>query len=97
MATKNSNTTAAGVQDSEKKLHEKVKIKIRKDRNSKLPDLFVGVNGKTWLIKRGEEVEVPRYVAEVIKNAEEQEERAVDFCDVLTEKFEKETKVVAGE
>jgi len=29
----------------------------------------VGVNGKQWLIKRGEEVEVPRGVAEALKDA----------------------------
>jgi hypothetical protein len=30
--------------------------------------LFVGINGMTWLVKRGEEVEVPVEVAEVIEN-----------------------------
>ena len=28
-------------------------------------DVFVGINGKTWLIKRGEEVSVPWTVAKV--------------------------------
>jgi hypothetical protein len=29
----------------------------------------VAVNGKTWLIKRGERVEVPAFIAEVLQNA----------------------------
>jgi hypothetical protein len=32
-------------------------------------DVPVSVNGKTWLIKRGHEVIVPRYVVDVLKNA----------------------------
>lgn len=31
--------------------------------------LFVGINGMTWLIKRGEPVEVPVEVAEVINQS----------------------------
>jgi len=34
-------------------------------------DVPVGVNGKVFLIKRGIEVEVPRSVVEVLKNAKE--------------------------
>lgn len=29
----------------------------------------VSVNGKTWLIRRGEDVTVPRFIVEVLKNA----------------------------
>lgn len=29
----------------------------------------VSINGKTWLIRRGENVSVPKYVVEVLKNA----------------------------
>jgi hypothetical protein len=48
----------------------KVKIKLpltRYDKNDK----WCAVNGKTYLIKRGEEVEVPIAVAEVLKHEEE--------------------------
>ena len=34
-------------------------------------DVFVSVNERTWLIKRGVEVEVPECVAEVIRHQEE--------------------------
>lgn len=49
---------------------KKVKIRLPLTRTEK-NDVLVGVNGKTWLIKRGEEVEVPECVAEVLKHKEE--------------------------
>lgn len=57
-----------------------VKIRIPRSRDNQ-DDVFVGVNGRTWLIKRGVEVEVPECVAEVIRNAEEAEEAAYAFND----------------
>ena len=57
---------------------EKVKIKLpRLGKND--TDVFVSVNEKTWLIKRGEEVEVPVCVAEVLRHQEELEEEAYRF------------------
>lgn len=40
-------------------------------------DVFVSVNERTWLIKRGEPVEVPECVADVIRQAEEQKMRTL--------------------
>ena len=42
-------------------------------------DVFVSVNERTWLIKRGVEVDVPACVAEVLKHQEEMEEEAYNF------------------
>ena len=47
-----------------------VKIKIPLTRKEK-DDVWVAVNGQKFLIKRGEEVEVPEYVAEVLQRREE--------------------------
>ena len=55
-----------------------VKIRIPRERERQ-DDVFVCVNGRTWLIKRGVEVEVPECVAEVIRNAEEAAEQAYTF------------------
>ena len=41
------------------------------------PDVFVGVNGNNFLIQRGVDVEVPRYVAMIIQNSRDQEMRAL--------------------
>ena len=55
-----------------------VKIRIPRERERQ-DDVFVCVNGRTWLIKRGVEVEVPECVAEAIRNAEEVAEQAYAF------------------
>lgn len=44
---------------------------------------FFSVNGKNYLIKRGETVEIPEEVAEVIRNAEKAEEYAMNYVDKL--------------
>ena len=49
---------------------KKVKIKLEKSRKEK-EDVWVAVNGKSYLIKRGEYVEVPTSVAEVLQHREE--------------------------
>lgn len=51
-------------------LHQKVKVSIHKtDSDTGSLMVPVGVNGKIWLFKRGETVEVPRFVVEVLQNA----------------------------
>ena len=55
-----------------------VKIKLPLTRTEK-DDVFVGVNGRTWLIKRGVEVEVPECVAEVLQHQEEMLSQSMDF------------------
>lgn len=44
---------------------------------------FFSVNGKNYIIKRGETVEIPEEVAEVIRNAEKAEEYAMNYGDGL--------------
>lgn len=44
---------------------------------------FFSVNGKNYIIKRGETVEIPEEVAEVIRNAEKAEEYAMNYVDSL--------------
>ena len=47
-----------------------VKVRIPKMKANQ-EDVFVSVNERTWLIKRGVEVEVPECVAEVLRRQEE--------------------------
>lgn len=42
-------------------------------------DVFVGINGKSWLIKRGETVEVPWNVAKVLSRREKCLAEAMEF------------------
>ena len=50
-----------------------VKIRIPKIKANQ-EDVFVSVNERTWIVKRGVEVEVPECVAEVIRHSEEMHE-----------------------
>ena len=63
---------------TEIKAPKKVKIKLPKTRNEK-DDVYVAVNGKSYLIKRGEYVEVPASVAEVLENREKMLSQALEF------------------
>ena len=63
-----SNTTNPAVTTATKE--KTVKIRLPLTRNEK-DDVYVGVNGNTYLIKRGEDVTVPVSVAEVLRHKEE--------------------------
>lgn len=60
-----------------------VKIRLFKDGKAYVDDVFVGVNGMTYQIKRGVEVEVPECVAEVLRNSEAQDREAIQLMDGL--------------
>jgi ribosomal protein L18E len=62
----------------EKATEKKVKIKLPLTRTEK-DDVYVCVNGISYLIKRGETVEVPDYVAEVLQHKEEMLAVAMEF------------------
>lgn len=56
---------------------EKVKIRLFKDNTRYKNDVFVGVNGRSYVIRRGEEVEVPAEVAEVLEHSAAQDQAAL--------------------
>lgn len=57
-------------------------VKIRIPRTQpKQEDVFVSVNDYTCIVKRGVEVEVPEYVAEVLRHQEEMLETIALFED----------------
>lgn len=55
-----------------------VKIRIPRTKADQ-EDVFVSVNLRTYLIKRGVEVEVPDFVAEVLRHQEEMLEEIMLF------------------
>lgn len=71
---------------------QKVPVKLFKDNGKYRDDVFVAVNGKGWLIKRGVEVEVPRAVAEVLSQSMEQDTRAAELMDREAESFRLESQ-----
>ena len=64
-----------------KKANELVKIKLFKDKGKYFDDVTVIINGQSYLIKRGVEVEVPECVAEVLRN----QELALDKIDAFND------------
>ena len=50
------------------------KVKLFKDYGEYKDDVFVAVNGESYLIQRGVEVEVPRSVAEVLEHSQQQDD-----------------------
>ena len=53
-----------------------VKIRLFKDHGEYRDPVFCAVNGRTYLIQRGEEGEVPACVAEVLENSMRQQQAA---------------------
>ncbi len=64
-------------------LEELVTIRLFKDNERYRDDVFVSVNGRTFQIKRGVEVQVPRYVQEVLDNSMSQDMVAAAMVDKL--------------
>lgn len=63
---------------AEETAEKTVRIKLPRDsKNSS--DVFVSVNERTWLIKRGVAVDVPECVAEVLEHKEQMEESLYEF------------------
>ena len=55
-----------------------VTIRLPKTRELQ-EDVFVSVNQRSWLIRRGETVEVPLSVAEVLQHSEDMAQEALAF------------------
>lgn len=55
---------------------ETVKVRLFRDEYRYKQPLYVSINGRNWLIKRGVDVELPKYVADFIEQ-QMQEEAAI--------------------
>lgn len=73
------------------KMEGTVKLKLPLSRNEK-EDVFVGVNGDTWMIQRGQEVEVPWYVARVLERQEKMLDQAMKFEEAVARRAEQMDK-----
>lgn len=58
-----------------------VKIRLYKDSDKYRDDVQVIVNGKVYIVKRGMEVEVPDFVAEVLEHARIQAQYAAEYSE----------------
>lgn len=77
-------------------LNEKVTLRLFKDSGKYKDDLTVCVNGRIWKIKRGIEVQVPRYVLMVIQESMEQGECFATLVEKGAEDYETNKKLIGG-
>lgn len=71
---------------------ELVTINLFLDNDKYKDDMIVSMNGKVWQIKRGEDAQVPRYVAKIIENSMKQDRATALKIRELEEKYERESK-----
>lgn len=71
---------------------ETVVIRLFKDADKYAEDVFVGINGKSYLLQRGVEIEVPMAVAEVLKNSEQQDLHTNAYLAKLEKEFSERSR-----
>lgn len=68
---------------------EPVEIKLFKDTGKYKDDVFVGCNGETIAIKRGERVTVKRKFAEILDNSEHQDYETAQLIEQKSGEWER--------
>ena len=68
----------------EEVVKDTVTVMLPRPAKNEAPDVFVAVNGKTFLIKKGVPVEVPRAVAEVLRHSDDAKNEADSFIDAIS-------------
>ena len=79
MAEIKKNTTADNAKSTKR---VQVRLPRLNGQNAVQEEVF-GLNGKNCIIKRGEYVDVPEPIAEIIRNNEQAEEYAMRYVDEL--------------
>lgn len=75
---KNDTETTKEVKEVLDPMEEPVTIRLPLTKENEA-DLFVRVNQRTWLIKRGETVTIPRCAVEVIEHSEEALRESIEY------------------
>ena len=69
-----------------------VPIRLFKDNDKYQDDVFVAVNGRSFQIKRGETVQVPAYVAEVLEQSMAQDNATANLIERESSTYAAEAK-----
>ena len=64
---------------------EKIKITLPRAGKNEDPNLFVGINGKNYLVPKGKTSEVPKAVYDEIMRAQRAEEALYAYVDAAAE------------
>lgn len=67
----------------------KVDFYAFKDSDKYSGDIYVGINGRGYRIKRGVHVRIPKAVAEVLENSMEQDARTATLIDREGREYER--------
>lgn len=76
------------VRSNEEYMKQPVTIKLFKDNGKYRDDVYVAVNERSFLIKRGVEVTVPRFVEQALKNSLSQDEYVASLVEKLQSDYE---------
>lgn len=82
----------ADPEKNENYFNEPVVVNLFKDDDKYKDDVFVAVNGRTYQIKRGEDVTVPRNVALVLERSLAQDKHTINLIEAKEEEFRKKEK-----
>ena len=74
------------------KPNDLVPIRLFKDNGKYKDDVFVAVNGRSFQIKRGETVQVPAYVAEVLEQSMAQDNATANLIERESSAYAAEAK-----
>lgn len=74
------------------KPNDLVPIRLFKDNDKYQDDVFVAVNGRSFQIKRGETVQVPAYVAEVLEQSMAQDNATANLIERESSAYAAEAK-----
>jgi hypothetical protein len=85
------NKKTVDVDNATKKKRVTVRLPRLHGQNA-IQEEFFSVNGKNYIIKRGETAEIPEEVAEVIRNGERAEEYAMNYVEELEKKKSEKEK-----
>ena len=70
---------------------EKIKVKLYKDQYRNKNDKWVCINGRNMQIKRGKEVEIPKYFADFLAQQEEEEQAIWEKVEQEEEQYKQDT------
>ena len=78
--------------DPNAQLKELVPFYAFKDNDKYKDDITVGVNGRMFRIKRGEQVMIPRYVYNVLMRSMNQDAKTADLMDAQSNAYAREAR-----
>lgn len=91
-----SGMTAEELEAHKAYMNEEVEIKLFKDNGKYKDDVFVGCNGETIAIRRGEKVRIKRKFAEILDHSEHQDYETACLIEAKSAEFEKATRAHLG-